>query len=654
MVVALLIAAPQQTLHAATVTSGQQVWSENLKKATGDEIVTHPDGSVTTTNCSGDSAMTTETFSALGVSTGSLAQKRGYFCDFKVVDGAGTVFGLNRNVSPPSIVAYRGPQKLWERRLEACGAKLKPAQFVLGVNGALYVLTEKGGCASDTYLAKLTTSTGEGKSIATNHQVRWIAAYRNGIAGLSSNAIDFFGYDGVSVSSTEFKETVGYRPIGSTIDGRVFLSIIKKPAPESNDCGDSSERPRAIVGYGPAGKVFNYELLPCSELMASVVTSKGGIVLITRDDKKEFSVRSLKPNGEAYREQLLLANLDSGRVFPLSKPAITLIADTRGNVVLSRRYRFTYGTDSRDGLKFEVLTPSTLQTKAMFRTDTIDPTATFEASSESIGLAPGTLYFAASKCSAESCSTRSSRMLYAVQLPVAMDSPRGEILAGQVSATPSPCPSLLFAGVRGSGETTTDHDGFGKTVADVKSRLAKRFPKMEAHAIDYPAVPVLYKAGAYDAAYNKSVKEGRAVLKAFLNLVASKCPKTRYIGVGYSQGAHVVGDIFGDLKSATWQKRVAAVVLFGDPRFNPKQTVVNEGTYERKLSGIYKFQPARQTPPTLTNRTKSYCIRGDAVCSYSLGNFSSCASSPSTCPHSRYVATWTKKVVAWLRVSPES
>lgn len=80
--------------------------------------------------------------------------------------------------------------------------------------------------------------------------------------------------------------------------------------------------------------------------------------------------------------------------------------------------------------------------------------------------------------------------LYAVSMDVGIDYPRGAL---QPTQTPTPtCPSLLFVGVRGSGESGDSAGGLGTTVGDVRDRLAQQFPHMKTAAIDYAAVDIGY------------------------------------------------------------------------------------------------------------------------------------------------------------------
>ena len=131
------------------------------------------------------------------------------------------------------------------------------------------------------------------------------------------------------------------------------------------------------------------------------------------------------------------------------------------------------------------------------------------------------------------------------------------------------CPSLQFFGVRGSGETTSDGDGYGTTVQGFEQTLATLVPGLSATPIDYPAVPVGYTGILYyKNTYKNSVAAGENALQTALIVFRSKCPRTYVMLAGYSQGAQVAGDVADTLTKAQ-RAHIAAVALFGDPRFNP-------------------------------------------------------------------------------------
>lgn len=89
-----------------------------------------------------------------------------------------------------------------------------------------------------------------------------------------------------------------------------------------------------------------------------------------------------------------------------------------------------------------------------------------------------------------------------------------------------------------------------------------------------------FVGGNYDQSVEKGVKE----LTKVLQLENTHCPKTRIVLVGYSQGAHVIGDMLAKT-TPTIRKQIVRVALFGDPKLtlpegslsgSPDRIVANE------------------------------------------------------------------------------
>lgn len=75
--------------------------------------------------------------------------------------------------------------------------------------------------------------------------------------------------------------------------------------------------------------------------------------------------------------------------------------------------------------------------------------------------------------------------------------------------------------------------------------------------------------GTEAATYGESVRYGRDVATLELETVARQCPSTRFIMVGYSQGAQVVGDAAAEVAAGrvhgVGPDQIAGVVMFSDP-----------------------------------------------------------------------------------------
>ena len=79
--------------------------------------------------------------------------------------------------------------------------------------------------------------------------------------------------------------------------------------------------------------------------------------------------------------------------------------------------------------------------------------------------------------------------------------------------------------------------------------------------------------GTEAATYGESVRYGRDVAVLEMEQVARQCPSTRFVLVGYSQGAHLVGDAAAEVAAGRARgvgpDQIAAVALFADPARAP-------------------------------------------------------------------------------------
>ncbi len=165
------------------------------------------------------------------------------------------------------------------------------------------------------------------------------------------------------------------------------------------------------------------------------------------------------------------------------------------------------------------------------------------------------------------------------------------------------CPDVEVIGARGS----TERPGFGVLLGPLARQITADVPQtVRSTPVDYPA-----SLGAYQS----SVRQGVADLAATMADTAADCADTRFVLMGYSQGANVIGDALagrgrtapavpGDLAD-----RVAAVLLFGDPTFTAGEPF-NAGDGTR--NGI--FARGEGELDAFADRTQSFCNRNDRFC----------------------------------------
>ena len=133
----------------------------------------------------------------------------------------------------------------------------------------------------------------------------------------------------------------------------------------------------------------------------------------------------------------------------------------------------------------------------------------------------------------------------------------------------------------------------------------------------YPAVPVtvVLEPGGFDKLVDSTHRGTAALAKAVAGAPADAC----IVLAGYSQGAWAVDDFLNgpDGRDALRTRTVAAVVLFGDPRFDPAALPAAPlgrpgGTgllrqMGQDLGPVY-------LPDAVAAHSRSYCLEGDPVC----------------------------------------
>ncbi|GAA2583914.1 cutinase Cfp21 [Winogradskya consettensis] len=160
------------------------------------------------------------------------------------------------------------------------------------------------------------------------------------------------------------------------------------------------------------------------------------------------------------------------------------------------------------------------------------------------------------------------------------------------------CADVEVIGARG----TTERPGLGILLTPLAQQLTRELPQsIRTTAVDYPA----------NFNYTASVRQGVTALAGDVQRTAAACKNTRFVLMGYSQGADVVGDALTSQSAlpTALQDRVAAVLLFGDPTFTRNEPFnVTDGT----RSGVFPRGAGRLN--TFADRTQSFCNRNDQFC----------------------------------------
>jgi hypothetical protein len=207
--------------------------------------------------------------------------------------------------------------------------------------------------------------------------------------------------------------------------------------------------------------------------------------------------------------------------------------------------------------------------------------------------------------------------------------------AGPAHAAPPPpsgCADVEVIAVRGTGES-------GST--GVLGRLAEAVtagtPRTVAtHGLPYPAT----------SDWVNSANAGISMLTQRLTQRAAACPNQRFVLLGYSQGAWVIGDALAGggggwpaPVSAQLGTKVAAIVLYGDPRYRAWEwfNAGTAGAAVSPISGLIPRDPGALN--TYAGRIRSYCELDDPFCQYG---------GPGGSGHGAYTRKYTSNAAAFV------
>jgi cutinase len=188
------------------------------------------------------------------------------------------------------------------------------------------------------------------------------------------------------------------------------------------------------------------------------------------------------------------------------------------------------------------------------------------------------------------------------------------MVAGPAGAVPSSggCAQVSIITARASTEAA----GEGITGALAQAIQRDSNQTVSRASVNYPATLNNYAGSSL---------QGINALKAQLTNLVNSCPDTKVVLLGYSQGAHVVGDVLGGGQggslgattapvAANISRHVVAVATFGDPRHVANGPNFNAGT--SRTNGLF---PRSGTQVNALNafspRIRAWCDANDEFCS---------------------------------------
>jgi Cutinase len=164
-------------------------------------------------------------------------------------------------------------------------------------------------------------------------------------------------------------------------------------------------------------------------------------------------------------------------------------------------------------------------------------------------------------------------------------------------APASGCADIEAIGIRG----TTEPQGGGIVAGPLASALQDQSDQtVKTFNLVYPA--------SFD--YQRSKAQGVTALRAELAKTNAACPDTRFVVIGYSQGADVIGDTLQS-SNVPAADQIGAVAMFGDPAFNSKEKFVT-GSFRAGTNGIFPRKTGALNE--FSSRIVSFCNGDDTFC----------------------------------------
>ncbi|MDT5334664.1 MAG: hypothetical protein QOD90_169 [Mycobacterium sp.] len=202
-------------------------------------------------------------------------------------------------------------------------------------------------------------------------------------------------------------------------------------------------------------------------------------------------------------------------------------------------------------------------------------------------------------------------------------------LATGTAAAASGCGDFHWIGAAGSGQRDAaglvTNGGMGGVVyqsyLQLRDDLAANGQTITAEAVQYPAAPVPLEGGLGGwMGFMDSVKSGTDATAKQFEAFTERCPDTKVVLAGYSQGAMVIHRNLHDLAD---DPHVAAALLVADGDRLPADNTINLGSTAvvpsagKGVAQEHSFlasAPTSKLPLQIGARTVSVCDVGDPVC----------------------------------------
>jgi cutinase len=182
---------------------------------------------------------------------------------------------------------------------------------------------------------------------------------------------------------------------------------------------------------------------------------------------------------------------------------------------------------------------------------------------------------------------------------------------GQARLVADRCADLIVLGVRGQAQSARASAGVGAEVHHSTRALVGQLDggeRVRLEAIRYPA-----SAASSMAVFDRDVEAGRVELLARHAELGSACPRSRFVIIGYSEGADVVHRAVATM-STKQASDIAVVAVLGDPLRIPTDEVATETYGSGRLHGRGSLAGGPPWGKDVRDRVITFCHADDNVC----------------------------------------
>ncbi|WP_115685718.1 cutinase family protein [Corynebacterium senegalense] len=210
-------------------------------------------------------------------------------------------------------------------------------------------------------------------------------------------------------------------------------------------------------------------------------------------------------------------------------------------------------------------------------------------------------------------------------------------------AEPDWCPAVQVVSVPGTWESSATDDPFNPQANPYSFMLSITKPLQDAYSIDDVRVwttpytaqfrNIQTEAGRAEMTYDDSRAEGTARVNGELAFVNETCPSTKFIVMGFSQGAVIAGDIanqIGTRANAVPPEKLLGAVMIADGR-RENGVGVNPGVQVPGIGAEIALQPINRVVQAVTPGATMTGARPGGFGEVADRSFEICAPNDSVC-----------------------